>query len=164
MWKISGIVVVSLVAGVAGCGSSGSSESPGNPPSDRAFVECMATYSLSPFQAGMVGNVHADAGGLTVTLEAAMPSPPAAGQNVWTLRVVDANGQAVTGATLELAQWMEVGRHPGPNFPKSAEMGHGEYRLQPVDFTMSGFWQNSVEVKQSAMGIDETAEFDFCIR
>jgi hypothetical protein len=28
---------------------------------------------------------------------------------------------------------------------------------------MPGFWENHVEVKQSTMGIDETADFNFCL-
>jgi hypothetical protein len=164
---VSFAALSSLVLGLGGCSSNGDAAGSGGAPAtatNSAMATCMAQWpTATTFAANMTGVLGADAGGVTVTLETATPSPPIVGQNNWTLRVLDANGTPVTGATLEISQWMPAHMHPGPNFPKSVDMGGGEYQLQPVDFSMDGFWQNHVEVKQSTMGIDETADFNFCL-
>jgi hypothetical protein len=129
-----------------------------------AMATCMAQNpTAATFQANFAGDLGGDGGGVTVTLESATPSTPVVGPNVWTFRILDANGQPVTGAKLVLSQWMPLHGHPGPNFPTSTDNGDGTYELQPVDFSMVGFWQNKVEVKQPTMGMDEIAAFNFCV-
>ncbi len=164
---VSFAALSSLVLGVGGCSSNGNSTGSGGAPSianNSAMATCMAQNpTATSFQANLAGDLGADGGGMTVTIESATPSTPVVGPNVWTFRILDANGQPVTGATLELAQWMPLHGHPGPNFPTSTDNGDGTYELQPVDFSMTGFWTNKVEVKQPATAMDVTAEFDFCV-
>jgi hypothetical protein len=60
----------------------------------------------------------------------------------WILRVETADGEPVTGATIEVDGGMPAHDHGLPTVPRvTEELGGGDYRLDGVRFHMGGQWQ-----------------------
>jgi hypothetical protein len=103
------------------------------------------------------------AAGVTVTITEASPAVPLARiDGAWKVRVTDASGAPIEGATLEMKQKMPShSNHGVSREAASTDVGGGVYELNPVLFTMDGAWTVPIEVTQGAT--TDTVEFEFCI-
>jgi hypothetical protein len=126
---------------------------------------------------GDVGDAGSSAG-LTFVLEsnevgdaAAPPLEPYT--NTFTLKLLDANGQPVTDATVTLPTsdqavgwpyskdpWMPLHQHGSSITPTVTNNGDGTYALQ-IYFFMPGLWQIYL-VAQTA-SVTDSAEYSFCL-
>ena len=62
--------------------------------------------------------------------------------HAWEITVTDADGNAVTAATLEIDGGMPEHDHGLPTAPRvAAELGDGRYRVEGVRFHMRGYWE-----------------------
>lgn len=112
----------------------------------------------------------------TFVLESASPGPPAAaagaaGNNTWMVKVVDASGGTVSGATLSLPKgsaslwpynynpYMPKHDH-GTSYETVTNHGDGTVTLV-MNFFMSGVWQTFVEASDGT-NVDG-AMFAFCV-
>jgi hypothetical protein len=103
----------------------------------------------------------ANPGGLTLSLEDANPAPPGFGSNVWTLRVLDADGEPMAGAVVHATPYMPAHTH-GSAEVVVEDQGNGEYRLSPVVLNMPGVWEVAIDVLPPA-GAQSEALFAFCV-
>jgi hypothetical protein len=106
----------------------------------RLLVALCAGVGLSLVLTGCREEASAPSG-LNVAHEVS-PAPAKVGPASVLLTLTDANGQPVTGATVEVEGNMS---HPGmePIFAVAAEAGPGRYRAD-MEFTMAGDWILSV--------------------
>jgi hypothetical protein len=100
---------------------------------------------------------------LKVTFVDATPRPPGEEMNAWTVRVTDANGDPVTGATITLKPWMPDMGHGSSITPQITPMGEdGMYQVTLIDLFMPGIWSNTFTIKTASEPL-ATAVFTFCI-
>jgi hypothetical protein len=140
---------------LAGCGSDGSDD--GLDP-DGTY-NCEIEDRDDTFIAGMAKQ---GAGGIEVTLVTATPTPPARGDNTWTVELKQ-NGTPVSGAAVEVIPFMPDHRHGTPVTPTvTATANPGEYQVTPVNLWMPGLWEITVKATPSG-GTQDTVVFRFCI-
>jgi hypothetical protein len=141
-----------LACGLAGCSNS---EQPQTSPEDP---ECSGDFD--PFEVGLSKRAAPDP--LSIELVSAEPSPPAVRtDNVWRLRLTDADGAAVTGAELTATPYMPAHQH-GSAEVLVTELGEGEYELSPIELIMPGVWEIPITVS-TLDGTSSEATFRFCI-
>ncbi len=121
---------------------------------------CAGDPRVTEYQAGM--EAKSEDGSITVSLLDADPAPPAKGDNVWTLKIVDAAGAPVTGATLALQAYMPDHAHSSTVVPEITPAGDGTYTLDPVNLFMPGVWEITVDVSPPG-GTVQSVLFTLCI-
>jgi hypothetical protein len=145
---------VVLLAGAASACSSDADPGP-TPP----VTGCAAEKRADGFQPGLKKVAPS---GLVVSLVDASPAPPAKGDNTWTLRLTDARGAPVDGATVTLVPFMPDHGHGSAVKPTVTFTGSdGKYGVSRVYLAMAGYWEITVTVVRGATS-DET-RFGFCI-
>jgi hypothetical protein len=168
---LSGLACSSSTSGAApGSSSSGGSGSSGAG-ADGDTIGCNS--GGEPFDPFMLGTSKKGKSGLyTFVLTAADPAPPASMMNnTWTVKVVDASGKPVTGATISLPTsdplwsfaydpYMPRHGHGTAIVPTVTNNGDGTAVLV-MDLSMSGVWDVFVEAKDGATV--DGAMFAFCL-
>jgi len=151
---LSVMLLLSFTA--AACG--GSEDPVQSPPPDDGV--CANDTRGETYAAGMSFEGEK---GLTVTLEDAIPAPPVALENTWTIEITDAAGAPVVGATLVAEPIMSHGgnRHGTPTKVGITELGGGRYRLSPVYLNMVGFWNTTIRI--TAGSVADEVELGFCV-
>ena len=154
-----------LTIGLLGALGCATEEAPSSPPtvdageSDSATISCTGdsrndTYTPNLEKAGASGVYR-------FTLLSATPAPPIRGTNSWSLRVTDATGAVIQGATIEITPYMPDHGH-GPSVKAAAtEESDHSYTVTPLYFFMPGLWQ--VTFKASVADKSDTAVFTFCV-
>lgn len=139
---------------IVGCGAPGSSAADMTQSST-----CAAETRADAYAAGIQ---HASATKLyNVTLVTSTPGPPQKGDNTWLVRVADAGGAAVDGATVAVNPTMPDHGHGTPIKVVVTPMGGGQYQLTPLNLFMSGLWR--IEINITTMKGADQAAFQFCI-
>ena len=82
-------------------------------------------------------------GVFTFVLVSSTPAPPADQSNVFVLKVLDASGQPVTGATITVDPTMPTMSH-GTSAVTVTPNPDGTYTLEPLYFFMGGLWQTAI--------------------
>ncbi len=101
--------------------------------------------------------------GLKVSFVSAAPAPPTMGNNVWTIKVTDAQDAPVSGATITLKPYMPDHGHGSSIVPQVMPMtAEGTYQVTLIDLFMPGIWQNTFTITP-ATGPVQTVVFTFCI-
>lgn len=92
----------------------------------------------------------------------ATPTPPAKGDNDWTVQVLDA-AAPMDGLTLDITPFMPDHGHGTPVIAEATATGEsGTYEVTPVNLWMPGLWQVSISASDDS-GMLDTAVFAFCI-
>ena len=79
------------------------------------------------------------------------PSPvPLLQVHRWTLTIVDAAGQPVTGATITVDGGMPAHAHGLPTTPQVKDLGNGRYLVEGLKFHMPGAWVVGFRIKAGA--------------
>jgi len=105
------------------------------------------------------------AGRFDFALVGSTPSPPAQGDNLFVVQVIDANGDAAFG---ELSVTLEMPEHGHPS-PKQPEIRFDAEReaffLDPMRLFMVGLWRITFSFQSSAPSVPlpDSAVFEFCI-
>jgi hypothetical protein len=158
------LVVAVLSAGPLACsgGQSGpadaGSEQVGN--DDGALIGCQTdprddTYAPNLTKTGKSGLFQ-------FVLVSANPAPPALNNNSWVLRVVDAKGNPLPGASIvSVTPFMPDHGHGTSAVPMATPNGDGSFTVAPLYLYMAGLWQITI-VAQSGTQKD-SAVFSFCI-
>ena len=127
-------------------------------PSASADQECSGEFDV--FEAGMTR--QAQPGDVSVQLEDSEPAPPVVRKdNVWWLRLSDAEGAAILGAELHVTPYMPAHLH-GSAEVVIEELGDGEYKLSPIELIMPGVWEIPISVTPPD-GETSQMTFRFCI-
>jgi len=96
-----------------------------------------------------------------VELVSSDPSPPARGNDTWAFKVVDANGQPVSGATISVTPYMPDHRHGTQVVPTVTAQPDGSFTATPLYLFMPGLWTITLDVK-AATG-EDSVEYAFCV-
>lgn len=168
-WRRRGSIAALLallalpLAGMIGCSSS-SSSSTGSTSSasdtDAQAIGCggdkrAETYAAGMGQMGTTGTFH-------FILMNANPAPETTGTEVWTLKLTDASGAAVTDATFPVMKpWMPEHGH-GTATVEITNNKDGTYTLNPMYLFMLGLWE--VDMTASAGGKTDSTSFFFCLQ
>jgi hypothetical protein len=106
-------------------------------------------------------NLSASANVTKVVLVDASPSPPARGTNTWTIKVTDAQGNAIPGATVTAKPFMPDHGHGSSVQPVVTANADGTFGVTPLYLFMPGLWQVTFTVKTASSSDDVV--FSFCI-
>jgi hypothetical protein len=145
-------------SGPLGCGGDDHSHAT-TASGDGGAIGCNADPRAQPFSAGL--QRMGDAGKLTFVLVAADPAPPLRGTNAWTVKVLDAKGDAVPGATLAAEPFMPDHGHGSSSKPAATANADGTFKVAPLDLMMPGLWRVTLTAK--AGDVTDAASFFFCV-
>jgi hypothetical protein len=93
----------------------------------------------------------------------AMPAPPARGDNIWTLEVMDLNDVPMDGMAVEATPFMPDHQH-GTTVVATVTAGQnpGQYVAEPVNLFMAGLWEVTLDFTLPDMTTDSVV-FRFCV-
>ncbi len=160
------IALLAACAVVGGCSSGSAAPAQGDPGDSGAAgaagdgsdtVSCgdpRAQAYAPDMQVAGSGGVY------TFVLVSSTPAPPADENNVFVVKLLDASGQPVTGATMTATPTMPQMSH-GTSKVTVTDNGDGTYTLQPLYLFMAGLWQVALTA-QSGSSKDH-ASFFFCV-
>jgi len=162
VWQV--VVVISCVG--FGCGSSSGNNLPGDasvsaetqPMSGMdmdgmnmggmdmgALISCENDPRVTAYSANMVKT--GQAGVARVKLVSANPSPPASGENSWSIQLLDSAGNPLSGAIVVALPYMPDHGHSSPQTPAvTAGASPGSFTVDNLDLFMAGVWQFQISV------------------
>jgi hypothetical protein len=128
-------------------------------PGSDAAVACDPSFHPDTIAPGLTKQGNATA--LTFVLQSADQVPPVPKYNNWILKLIDASGQPVKGATFPtITTWMPLHRHGSSVAPTWMSNGDGTYDTSVFLF-MPGLWQVTFQA-QSGMTSDSVT-YTFCV-
>lgn len=158
VWRRRGAALLLSALALAGCGTSNHAPTPAAHEDGEDGEEC--TGDFDTFERGMTK--QALPGNITVELTDAAPSPPVVRlDNIWWLKLSDADGAAVSGAQLVASPYMPKHQH-GSAEVVVEEQSEGEYQLSPIELIMPGVWEIPLSITSEGEQTSETT-FRFCI-
>lgn len=93
----------------------------------------------------------------------ANPAPPGLDVNTWTVKVLDAAGAPVSGATLTVAKpYMPLHLHASSQTPEVTAKGDGTFTVGNLDFFMVGLFQVTLTATSGAE--TDSADLFFCVQ
>lgn len=101
------------------------------------------------------------AGLFSFGLTSVTPSSPTKGANTWQVTLTSSGTAPVNDASFVITPFMPDHGHGTPVKAKATLEGNGKYSVAPVQFTMPGIWEVTLEATSPA-GKD-TAVFTFCV-
>jgi MYXO-CTERM domain-containing protein len=150
------LLVACLALG--GCSGKGDPNPSAAPAPTSMATDCSGDFDT--FEPGMTK--LAKPGQISVELAEATPSPPVVrDDNTWRLKLTDADGEPVVGATLVATPYMPQHQH-GTAEVVIEEQGDGAYVLSPIELIMPGVWEIPLSVTTADGALSETT-FRFCI-
>jgi MYXO-CTERM domain-containing protein len=156
LWRRRGAALLLSALALAGCGHGAANDTP--PPTPSADDECSGDFDA--FEPGMTKLAKPD--DITVELSDAEPSPPVVRRdNIWWLKLSDADGNAVVGAEVVASPYMPKHQH-GSAEVVVQEQGEGQYQLSPIELIMPGVWEIPLFIT-TADGKGSETLFRFCI-
>lgn len=142
---------------VAACGSDESGEGGSSGSSGSAATACDKDTRKDVYTAGLAKQN----GALSVSILESTPSPPKKGTNTMTLRIVDAAGKPIDGATVSVTPFMPDHAHGSAVTPVVTPMSDGKYAVAKIYYPMAGLWKVTVTVQTLNAAPQEVA-FNFC--
>lgn len=157
---VAGAALTILFAGGCDGGETGSSGGATSSTSTLAST-CSDDPRAEVYKVGMKG--ASSDGAIMVTFEDADPSPPAKGNNTWMVKLTDAAGKPLNGATIETKAYMPDHGHESSIKPKATPMGSdGSYEVTPINLFMPGVWEVTLTVTPMG-GAAASIKFTFCV-
>ncbi len=154
-WRRRGPLLLASALALVGCGNKSDPASSATPDDG---TECSGDFDT--FEPGMT--TEALPGNLKIELSRADPSPPVVrSDNVWWLKLSDADGNRLAGAELVASPYMPKHQH-GSAEVVVQEQGEGGYQLSPIELIMPGVWEIPLSVTPAG-GVASEALFRLCI-
>jgi hypothetical protein len=133
---------------------------------DSAVVSCAGDPRVDPYAIPLTKAGTQKA--LTFSIVQAISDPPTQGQDqIFKVKITDASGQPVQGATLTFPKiaglfdpYMPDHRHGSPA-PQVVDNGDGTYSLSAIAFFMSGIWQLGITAQSGST--TDSVMFGFCV-
>jgi hypothetical protein len=130
------------------------------------MISCEGDPRVSMYMDGMTK--AGLAGAAQVKITSATPSPPANGQNTWTIQLMDRTGTPMAGAVTVLPDMPDHG-HVSPQTPVvTAGATVGAYTVSNLYLFMAGVWriQLSISTGSAADGgsLVDIVTFYFCVQ
>ncbi len=136
-------------------GSTSSTSSSGANADSGPTVSCQNDARVDTYVANLVKK-SAPMGTMQVTLVASDPAPPIVGTNVWTLKVADSTGAAIT-SDVTVATWMPDHGHTASVKPMPAAQPDGSWKVDNLVFFMGGVWRVTIT------HAGESVQYFFCV-
>lgn len=156
--------LVLLLASLPGCGD-GESTSGDTTTTTGSTTEVPACASDPRVQTYAVGlrSKSAD-GAIEVTFVDADPSPPAKGNNTWTVQILPSTpeGPTLQDPTIETIAYMPDHGHTSPIKPTATKVADDTYEIKPVSLSMPGVWEVTLKIADQG-GASYSVKFTFCI-
>jgi hypothetical protein len=150
-------VLVACASNAVGTGGTGGTGGGGTGASDsicstdpRAMV-----YAIGLTATAMDGKMKA-------SFVDATPAPPSKNENSWTLKVIDASGNPISGAAITAKPFMPDHGHGASVVPTITSMTDGTYEIANLDLFMPGIWTVTLTITPTSGPVD-TVVFSFCI-
>ena len=122
---------------------------------------CDNSTDTVPFELGM--SLTSTDSKFTITVDTVDPNPIDRGLNTWTIALTDANGSAVSDATVVLEPTMPGHGHgTSPATFSATNESNGSYSMGPFNLMMPGTWLLTFTVTD-ATGADSTVTVAYCI-
>jgi hypothetical protein len=147
--------MIAFAGSLAACTSSA-------PPNENP-EDCSSDPRVEQYYSGL--DHKGDAGNLDFVLVESNPAPPARNSNTWTLQINSMSsgvvGSPVENVQLAITPYMPDHGHGSP-YPVSvtAMPTAGQYQLDPVFFSMPGYWETTIQATSPAT---DSTVFKFCI-
>lgn len=148
----SGGFVLASVLALVGCDNGTGTSSTGD-------VDCSTDPRAMTYAANM--SVDGKSKLYHVELVSSDPAPPARGNDTWVFKVVDANNQPVSGATVTVTPYMPDHRHGTQVVPTVTTNQDGTFTATPLYFFMPGLWTVTFDVK--ATQGEDSVLYGFCV-
>lgn len=158
---------------LAACSSSGDDAEPSSPSLAAAGaagaageeVSCTDDARVDAFAEGLK---KTGAKGFTVSLDAGDPEPPARGDNGWSVTLLDADGQPLSGARLVITAKMPDHGHMSPTTPEASPSDEqGQTSISGLNLFMAGVWVVELGIMAAdAADTDkplDSVSFAFCV-
>ena len=98
-------------------------------------------------------------GRVSVTVLTGLDALPLNTMHSWRVRLVDSDGEPLSGARVEVGGGMPMHDHGLPTEPTATETEPGEYRVDGVRFHMHGHWELTLEIREGG-GSGESGDVD----
>ena len=121
---------------------------------------CLNSAGVDAWSNGLART--SSSGKLKVTLESGDPTPPARGNNSWTVTLTDGDGNAIPNAQPVAVPYMPLHGHGSSVTPDMTSTGGPDYTVAPLYFFMPGIWQVTLSATPDA-GPADRVQFEFCI-
>jgi YtkA-like len=163
--RMSGMGLLRFVAlSAAALALASCSSTPGGTAAPDAGDDGLVSCDSDPLAMSYTSNLAVMGSGhvFQVVLVASDPAPPAHGNDTFTIRVLDASGNAVPNPTLAVSLYMPRHGHgsstAGTTFTPNPD---GTYTVTPLTLFMAGLWQVTFNVTSGSQS--DTAVFGFCV-
>lgn len=164
--KFACIFAASILV-LSGCGTA--DDSPESEPSsnqdttnpEETFVSlCAATPDIDTYSPDIVRTGEQ----FKLMLISAAPAPWDVGDNDWTLKVEDLDGNALDDALVRITPYMPDHGHgvSPPHYSGIAQGSGGLYDVDTFNLIMPGFWEMTVEISTSGSA-GESIAFRICV-
>jgi hypothetical protein len=127
------IVLPLLALSLAACGE----EDDG-----MAVTPCSEESRAGPISVGTTAGAPED--GFVTTLQTAEPAPPEVGENTWSFRLTDGDGQVLDGCDVGFFPTMPDHGHGTPTDPVLTDLGDGTHQAV-FELSMGGYWRVDIE-------------------
>ncbi|MGH7269495.1 MAG: FixH family protein, partial [Polyangiaceae bacterium] len=111
------------------------------------------TYAANMSQKGATG-------ALTFVLVGVNGDAPAVAIDTWTIKLLDAGGKPVNGATFTVKAWMPEHAHGWTKATTMSE-GSGAYEIDNLYLFMPGVWQVTLTAQSGSL--TDSTVFSFCL-
>ncbi|MBT6180207.1 MAG: hypothetical protein HOI23_23400 [Deltaproteobacteria bacterium] len=164
--KLASVLTVTLLA-LYGCGDETSpadqdpTDGQDSTNTEETFVSlCASTPDIDDYSPDLVRTGDQ----FKLTLVSAAPAPWDVGDNIWTLKVEDLQGNAVEDALIRVTPYMpDHGHGVSPPYYAGVTQGSGGlYDIETFNLIMPGFWEMTVEVSASGTS-GEAIAFRICV-
>jgi len=119
--------------------------------------------TAQPQNGNRLTGVKSDGGQFSISAQPETDVIPMNKMHAWTIRIVDANGQALDGVSIVISGGMPAHGHGLPTNPQvTSAAGDGSYRVEGLRFQMPGEWVVNFHV--TGKGIDDSATLRFTLR
>jgi len=151
-WLAAAAVLVGM-----GCGSSGGSQ-PGGPDAGDV-ITCQNDPRVMTYASGLT--VTSTSGSHKYVLLTSDPAPPARGNDTWTIKITDAQGNALSGLSASVLPFMPDHGHGTSVNASITANSDGTYTVTPLYFFMPGVWRISFSVPPTQQS--DVGNFFFCV-
>jgi hypothetical protein len=122
-------------------------------------VDCSTDSRAQTYSSGMAAMGHQK--NFQIQLTNSVPAPPARGNDSWSFKVLDANGQMVSDATVNVTPYMPDHKHGTQVVPTITQEPDGSFTLSPLYFFMPGLWTITFDITSGTS--TDSAVFGFCV-
>lgn len=155
------LVAIGSLLVCAACSTSSGQSTLVDGGTDTAPAACASDPRVQTYASGM--RATGKNGKLAIELDAATPAPPAKDNNSWSIKLLDASGSPVSGATFTVKPFMPDHAHGSSIVPAVDPAGNpGDYTVTRLNLFMPGVWQITFNATTTD-GTTDSIVFTFCI-